>query len=86
MRCVLAWQLEEDRLARLMRFALDQALLRAITEYSGLTQESQRVRWFWKVVEKMAQRQRSRLLRFATGSVRVCGREIKENAVALPTI
>ena len=42
MRCVLAWQLEEDRLARLMRFALDQALLRAITEYSGLTQESQR--------------------------------------------
>ena len=72
MRCVLAWQLEEDRLARLMRFALDQALLRAITEYSGLTQESQRVRWFWKVVEKMTQRQRSRLLRFATGFVCVC--------------
>ena len=50
-----------------MRCALAQALLRAITEYSGLTQESQRVRWFWKVVEKMAQHQRNRLLRFATG-------------------
>ena len=86
MWCVLAWQLGQDGRATDIRCSLAQALLRAITEYSGLTQESQRVRWFWKVVEKMAQRQRSRLLRFATGSVRVCGREIKENAVALPTI
>jgi len=69
MLVLLRW----DELERLTcgNTTFDVALLRAITEYSGLTQESQRVRWFWKVVEKMAQHQRSRLLRFATGYSRL---------------